>query len=251
MPSAPVSASGFPKSMVVAMGIHTQHWRETAKEFPGILNCCIDVREAFTKEWTESTSGTGFDGRVRDRMKAKETWRIVWEVALRILREFGLLVVLCNHGKHRSLSLACEVAAHTGCELLSIRDRRKPWIILSLSEITHILFPRLIAHIDQFGSRPHPVAGIHIAKCTFDGTAWAQMESSRWIYLHTHQGDIVIEILSMKNATSEGWAYGTLIGGDGNSPSGYYPPSYVTPMDKRYFASCRNLFSSLVKRYMP
>ena len=76
MPSAPVSASGFPKSMVVAMGIHTQHWRETAKEFPGILNCCIDVRKAFTKEFTESTSGTGFDGRVRGRREIAHLTRI-------------------------------------------------------------------------------------------------------------------------------------------------------------------------------
>jgi len=48
----------------------------TAKEFPGILNCCIDVREAFTKEWTESTSGTGFDGRVRGRREIAHLTRI-------------------------------------------------------------------------------------------------------------------------------------------------------------------------------
>ena len=40
---------------------------------PCIFNCCIDARAAFTREWDESTTGTGFDKWVRDRMMAKAT----------------------------------------------------------------------------------------------------------------------------------------------------------------------------------
>ena len=108
----------------MALGIHTDHWSEVKKEYPGVLNCCINVVEAFEKGHDESSSGTGFDKHVRERMMAKDTWETVWELALVVLMAFGLVVVLCNHGKHRSLSLAYELHKSFGVELVSIRKQK-------------------------------------------------------------------------------------------------------------------------------
>ena len=39
--------------MVVALGIHTEHWGLVKHAFPGIHNCCIDVTRAFRRESDE------------------------------------------------------------------------------------------------------------------------------------------------------------------------------------------------------
>ena len=46
---------------VVAIGVKTDHWRLVSEEFPGIVNCCLDVREAFQRGWNDDTKGTGSD----------------------------------------------------------------------------------------------------------------------------------------------------------------------------------------------
>ena len=35
--------------MVVAIGKKSAHWERVKSKFPGILNCCIDVRKPFSK----------------------------------------------------------------------------------------------------------------------------------------------------------------------------------------------------------
>ena len=112
--------------LVVAVGIETEHYDHILDHFPDIVNCCIDVRRAFNKKKNENTDGTGFDEFVRTRITSKDTWTTVWEVAKVILQKFSLLVVLCSHGKHRSLSLAIELANYTGCECVSTRSISSP-----------------------------------------------------------------------------------------------------------------------------
>jgi hypothetical protein len=127
------------------------------------------------------------------------------------------------------LSLAYELAAYTGCELLSTRRPFDPWATRSVADVTAVLFPWVAQHIEAHGSRPHPVAGIHVALGAFAGTEWAEGEtpphrSQR--YLDTRPGDILIEA-SRTNIPPEGWGYGTLISGDihQGSTCGWYPPS--------------------------
>ena len=93
-------------------------------EYPMVLNCCINVVEALKRGHDESSSGSGFDKHTRERMMARDTWQTVWGVALEVLIAFGLLVVLCNHGRHRSLSLAYELHKFFGIELVSILKLR-------------------------------------------------------------------------------------------------------------------------------
>ena len=236
--------------MVVALGIYTEHWGEVARTFPGILNCCLNVCKAFPKEWDESTAGSGFDLPTRDRMRAKAAWGTVWEVAMCILREFGTLIILCNHGKHRSLSLAYELAVHTRLELVSIRRRGNQNFFRSVDDVMRTLTPRLGRHIELFGRRPHPVVGIHVCWLGFDGGAWAARNDPGSRYHNMRQGDILVEVGCAKS-TSFGWSVGTLISGGEVVRDGWYPPAFVGPMPRGRLAKTEDLFASLVMRILP
>ena len=233
------------KGMVVALGVKEQHWREVKKAFPACVNCSIDVREAFHREWYENTKGSGFDQPTRDRMKAKETWGIVWEVALSVLREFDLLLVLCNHGKHRSLSLAYEVAEFTGCELVSIRERDRWYTPLRrVTDVMSQLTSRLAQHARMFGKHPHPIVGIQLCESEFDGHGWEDPNDPDSVYLKIAPGDILIQVFRGKEE-SQGWSFGSLVGTGEPSLPGWYPPSCVSRLPPRsYGIQC--LFTSLV-----
>ena len=58
---------------VVAIGVQTDHWRLVSEGFPGIVNCCLDVREAFRRGWDDDTDGTGFDAPTRACMGGHDT----------------------------------------------------------------------------------------------------------------------------------------------------------------------------------
>ena len=103
---------------VIAMGRKTEHWKTLRREFPCVRNCVIDVRRAFTQEHGEDTSGTGFDPHVRHRIMEKPAWPVVFEIAMLVLQTFGLCIVLCNHGKHRSVTVAYEIADRSGASLV-------------------------------------------------------------------------------------------------------------------------------------
>ena len=249
------TVTGTPRYMVVALGTDTshrggRHWELVVSSFPAILNCCIDVKRSFRREDDESTEGSGFDSPTRDRMKAKDTWVVVLEAAKCVLRAFGIVVVLCNHGKHRSLSVAYELAAVTGGELVNIRDRRCPNWIRDLHDVMATLAPRLTEHVRLFGSRPHPVAGIHVCRGEFDGPEWVAVNDPFYGRLHKYHhmrgSDVVIETTIPRGVAHAGWRFGTLIGRDGIESEGWYHPGNVRPMGQWHFREVRDLHSSLM-----
>ena len=122
MPRPPTQTDARPQvQTVIAVGRKTPHWKTLSAAFPTVRNYVIDVRCAFSREYGEDTSGTGFDEDVRQRIKAKLAWPVVFEIALLVLQTFGLCIVLCNHGKHRSVTVAYEVAKHSAALLVSPR----------------------------------------------------------------------------------------------------------------------------------
>ena len=182
-------------TMVIAMGKKSAHWQEVRRQFPGTLrNCCIDVTKPLKKAEDESTAGSGFDAGTRQRIQDKPAWSVLWEIALHLVNTFGVLIVLCNHGRHRSLSLAYEVACHEGCELVSILNR-------SVRSVMAAISPRLCEYIETFSRRePHPISGgIWLCKYAFNGDDWptqkdpgSQGGSGR--YLSMERGDVVVRI---------------------------------------------------------
>lgn len=202
--------------MVIAVGVRTDHWPLMFENFPDVNNCCLNVIDAFHREYDEDTHGTGLDEAVRDRIKMKAAWDTVWEVAIATLRMFGLVIAFCRHGKHRSLALAYELASSTGATLVhtrhSLRDPRR-----FLRHIT----PRLTQHRQLYAGVPPPVARIGVAKVEFNGPEWCNEPGEPGnngpiepTDLHVlHKGDIIVEMHPPSNVDAAGWAYGTVING--------------------------------------
>ena len=231
---------GIPNSMVIAIGFRTEHWLMLKDQFaPHIFSCCIDVRRPFKsrrrrEEWAENTAGTGFDALTRDRMKEKDAWGILWEIAVYMLETFGLLIIVCNHGKHRSLSLAYEVSHHTGSKLVSIRkqhDGRQRSVRSFMDDISD----RLNWYVSVFGSVHHPLSGIRQCIYPFSGMDWSAQkdpgsQEGSGKYLSMNVGDVVVEIFK-DVVESEGWAFGIAIG-TGRPEEGWFPPKFVSPLPK-------------------
>ena len=244
------SGEACPPTLVVALGTDTEHWRLVENSFPGIHNCCIHVANALRRERDEDASGSGFDAHTRTLIMAKRTWPVIWEVAMCVLREFGILIILCNHGRHRSLTLAYELAEREECCLVSMRDRDRPSKMLNPSSVLQIITPRVRRHLEAFARYPHPVAGIHVCRNDFDGTAWAANENpdaplTQYPHLDMVKEDILVES-RCRGEEPMGWGFGTLVIDGAAGPTGWYPPAFVRPLDRWHFDGIKDLYDSLV-----
>jgi len=162
--------SSAPKVIIIAVGQCTPHWDALRTEFPVIRNCCLDVRTPFIREWNESAHGAGFDLSVPNRMKAKETWEVVFRIALVITQEIGLVTVVCNHGKHRSLSVASELASYTDGHLVSIsRHQARPLQLRDVTEFMNEVRPHLKRHTNLYSHMDHPEACISVCTQYWEG----------------------------------------------------------------------------------
>ena len=244
------SGEACPTTLVVALGTDTEHWRLVENSFPGIHNCCIHVANALRRERDDDTSGSGWDSHTRTRIMAKRTWPVIWEVAMCVLREFGILIILCNQGRHRSLTLAYELATRTGCRLVSMRDRDRPSRMLDPHRLLQIITPSVRKHLEASAWDPHPVAGIHVCTNGFDGTAWVANENpdappTRYRHLNMDPGHILVES-RCPCEESMGWGFGTLVVKGAAGIRGWYPPSFVRPLDRNHFSAITDLYASLV-----
>ena len=238
--------------MVIAMGKKSEHWHQVRRQFPGIRNCCIDVTKPFRLEEGESTGGSGFDACTRQRIQKKPAWSVLWEIALHMVNTFGVLILLCNHGRHRSLSLAYEVACHERCVLVSILDRSVPSVMAEIS-------PRLGEYITTFSRRePHPISGIWLCEYAFNGDDWSTQkdpgsQGGSGRYLSMERGDVIVRIFK-DEVESEGWFFGIMIdrqrlslraGSLIRTDEGWFPPKFVVPL-REWFYGQWDPFSKLV-----
>ena len=145
-----------------------------------------------------------------------------------VLLKFRLLIVVCNHGKHRSLSLAYELAHYTKARLIIPRDRQfyrhrpEPHQFL-----THVS-GRLRQHRATYLYSPHPFRRIGIVLVGFDACSWAiyhQVDADE--YCNLLSGDIVVEISPPNQEAACGWGYGVIIRGSRSYPGCWFPPAYV------------------------
>ena len=245
--------AGETAPIVIAVGTKTAHWPRLVEAFPSINNCCIDVRDAFGRQWHDDTGGNGFHVWVRNKMMQNPTWTIVKEIAMSVLQAFRLLVVVCNWGKHRSLSLAYEVANETKCELISPRDRNHPVHLACVDIFMKYLSPRLESHRSLFSNAPHPLRAIHVCKMDFDGAQWAEGSNrrNRKTYIHPQslhvlrRGDLVVE--TRPSEDDDGWLFGSVIRNAEVVPDLWFPPDAVSPMRTYYFPQIEDLECSILR----
>ena len=244
-----VTSARMAKPVIIALGIKIAHWLALVEECPSILNCCIDVRKALGVKSGETAGGSGFDERIRRVVKMKPAWSVVWEVAMWIFSSFGTLLVVCSHGKHRSLSLAYEIAMVVDCELISPLYSCNQ-MLSRVEDILLYIRPRLMEHARRFGHFNYPIHNIGVCKVDFDGPKWMNSPGegvrTNPEHLHVlHTGDLVVEWT--KPATYDGsWSRGTVIHGLDAIHGRWFPPSYVTPLEKFHFRDVENLQESLM-----
>ena len=78
--------------------------------FPLATNCCMDVARALAQERAEPKNGTGLDPGCQERIRNKPFYSLLMAIGHLILEAFGILIVVCNHGKHRSTAIAADIA---------------------------------------------------------------------------------------------------------------------------------------------
>mgnify|MGYP001442027811 CR=1 FL=1 len=84
----------------------------------------------------------------------------------------------------------------------------------------------------------------------FDGTSWAANENpdvlpTGYRHLDMVRKDILVES-RCQGEESMGWGFGTLVIDGAAGPTGWYPRSYVAPIDRWHFDGIKNLYASLV-----
>ena len=149
---------------------------------------------------------------------------------------FGLLVGLCNHGRHRSLSLAYELHKFFGVELVSIVNQSGRY--RGVSEFMKAVSLRLSQHVLLFGQLPHPVVGVFECIHRFDGPQWQQIKDTHHMYLDLSPKCLVILVRHTEEGSqdwvridSKGWAHGRLVGKYGDNNRGFFPYKHVKVMD--------------------
>ena len=238
---------------IITVGEMTEHWEVLVECYPDVINCCIDVRDAFHREYDESTEKSGFSSCTRDRMRAKEAWPVVWEASMCVLRVFGILVLVCNHGKHRSLSLGYEVAKSVRGELISPRDRKHHVRLGDPREFISYLGPRLQKHTERFGRFVHPISSIMVAVNIFDPDRYLEYWREQGVdtrcergELHDiHEGDLVVCVRTCPSVSS-GWSYGSVIRGSQTISRRWFPPAAVEPLKRYHFPRVCDLTAGML-----
>lgn len=236
------------RTAAIAVGKQTDHWRALVRRFPDVWRCSLDVSRSFEAPWDCDTRGTGYDAGVRDRIAESPTYATLMEAAMHLLRTLGVVVLVCNHGKHRSLSIAWEVASRSGAVLLATRNRRSPRHLCDVEAFLRVTEPYLEPFCELLGSIPHPLEGIRVARASWSGDAWLTtypaMDVPGEHYLTVMAGDLVI-LLSDRNDHARGWAFCIRVTLDGHRAPGWLPPAYIIPVPRGHFPDIPGAFDIL------
>ena len=195
--------------------------------FAFVVNAAIVVTQLLVKERHESTAGTGLDDSCSKRIRSKAAYPLLRAMAKIILKEFGLLIVVCNHGRHRSVALANDIAIEEGATLIAPCSRhlgRK--YHMTVASFIECMAPGVEAHIEAHGWRPFPIRSLGVVLAPWDGIVWARNNGTIESDYHVlHEGGIVIECTP--NRDPQGWLYAYIWeGGAVGHVAGWLPPTW-------------------------
>ena len=225
------------RPVICALKMGSPHWSQLIHQYPFFLNCCVDVRYAFgpvteqdhAHEWKDDFS-------TRNKLRKKQAWLVLWEACKCVLDDFGLLVLVCNDGKVRSVILGTELASQLNCHFCNPLD--PGWKRYAL--------PRLSLHGKNYKDSQHSIVGIGVceegwrpeewmddlvrrgneaaldeeAVCPFKKDATCGLGQSWKESLHAfhelQEGDVVIarNIPKWRSLEDLGWGFGTVVRGN-------------------------------------
>ena len=173
---------------------------------------------------------------------------------MEILRRFGILLVLCRHGRHRSLSLAYEIHKEFGCKLISPRYTvdayfRRRW--RDPKQFLTDISPRLEEHKKIHGKKLHPLVGIWICKRSFNGPDYVKRKhGSSGDNVHVMKAGAVVVQMESESRTDSDWHIGSVISSEGEvSRSKWYPPATVQNMKNWHYPAVKKLDDDLKQHW--
>ncbi len=200
----------------------------------------------------ENTSGTGFDPHVRHRIMVKPAWPVVFEIATLLLQTFGLCIVLCNYGKHRSVTVAYEIAQRSSASLVSPWHGHGEFLDASPDDFLKTILLRLLQHRDRHADSPHPLLSIGVVVADFDGRSWAvQHQLPEDEYFDLFAGDVAAEIARPELVNADGWSYGIIFRKGAIYRGRWFPPAFVHHSSHHLVLGVANFGASLLFESTP
>ena len=248
------TAVEFLKPMVIAVDSRTEYCQWLVCAYPSILNCCVVVRGDLCEEWYADSES--FDVHehedVRARMKEQLSWGVLREAARYIFELYGVVLVLCNYGKHQSLSLGYEIARDADCEFVAPCVRSYCVDPENILDLLRRVAPRLKVHAERFGNLDHPIRAIGVCRRDFDGPEWMNGHEHELINpedMHVlHRKDLVIGWRNPVEVVSS-WSLGTVIRGSVAYEGLWFPPFNVLPISKYFFPRVRDVEEILLRQW--
>ena len=170
------------------------------------------------------------------------------EAAAATLHSLGIVILVCNYGKHRSLSLEHDLSCATGACLVSTRDDGDQSRYCAVARFIELVREFLRPFVVVCPGVNHPVRGVRIADQIWDGDAWAQSCAPAPRpgdhYISFCRGDIVI-LLRPPDEDDHGWQFGFRVAEGGHARQGWFPPLFVRAVTEGDFPGTPDPFSAL------
>ena len=224
MPRPPIRRANL---CVVSVGIKTMHWTALTARFPKLLNCAMNVKTLLKKDRGESTHCTGLDDECSGRIKCKPAYPLLKLLGHILLDTFGILLVVCSSGRHRSVALAKDIALEWGALLMAPCHRSLGNLYMSPHTFADLLTSYVADHIGRLSTLPFPILSIGKCGISWSGTEWAMATGMDGVNYHSPAvGDTIIQLYS--RCDPMGWMYGTVAREGSVEEKKYLPPSCYT-----------------------
>ena len=218
--------------VVFAIGTQTRHWVRFQQTYGSYLPCVINVTELFRRGPGDNTRTTGFDEECRRRIRRMSLFYPILCIANVLLDMYEIVIVLCRHGRHRSLTVAYELARATGATLVAPCHR-------SMVEGPYMHPNYLVAYIERYHSgkleacrkSPFPIVSVCYSDLVWDGRSWVTKNSQVLNDYHSVlKGDLIMELLPVTD--SLGWIYSVI------GRSTWVSDRHYWVSDRRYIPPC-------------
>ena len=170
----------------------------------------MNVTSLLLKEKGESTKCTGLDEECSRRIRNKPAYPLLMLLGNIILDMFGILLVVCNHGKHRSVAVAKNIAQERSGVFLAPCSKALGYgYYMSSKDFIQRIERYMVAHISKNGEVEFPIISVGSCGIAWEGNDWANEHNvDKEEYHSPAKDDIIVELLPPSNAG--GWMYATL-----------------------------------------